>query len=92
MSFPRIDRRILRVHLLSRLGVVALVVMGVAWLLHDLLLGNLARDFVGERLHKEAGYTIQRLRHDQPLASSWLPPGSTASQALHHLYLLRLVD
>lgn len=92
MSFPRIDRRSLRVHLLSRLGVVALVVMGVAWLLHDLLLGNLARDFVGERLYKEAQYTIQRLRHDQPLASSWLPPGSTASQALHHLYLLRLGD
>ncbi|HET8791742.1 MAG TPA: ATP-binding protein, partial [Modicisalibacter sp.] len=80
----------MRVHLLSRLGLVALVVVGVAWLLHGILLSDLARDFIGERLRQEAQYTIQRLQHGQPLVSPWLPPDSSASQAFHHLYMLRL--
>lgn len=90
MSFLRIDRRSLRVHLLSRLGLVALVVVGVAWLLHGMLLNDLARSFLGERLRQEAQYTIQRLKQHQPLVSPWLPPDSPASQVFHHLYLLRL--
>lgn len=90
MSFLPIDRRSLRVHLLSRLGVVALAVVGVAWLLHGILLNDLARDFIGERLRQEAQYTIQRLQHGQPLVSSWLPPGSPAVHVFHHIYVLQL--
>ncbi|HET8790429.1 MAG TPA: ATP-binding protein, partial [Modicisalibacter sp.] len=80
----------MRVHLLSRLGLVALIVVGVAWLLHGMLLNDLARSFLGERLRQEAQYTIQRLKQHQPLVSPWLPPDSPASQVFHHLYLLRL--
>lgn len=90
MSFLHIDRRSLRFHLLSRLGLVALVVVGVAWLLHGMLLSDLARNFLGERLRQEAQYTIQRLKQHQPLVSPWLPPDSPATQVFHHLYLLRL--
>ena len=90
MSFLHIDRRSLRFHLLSRLGLVALVVVGVAWLLHGMLLSDLARSFLGERLRQEAQYTVQRLKQHQPLVSPRLSPDSPASQVFHHLYLLRL--
>ncbi|SDL48143.1 Signal transduction histidine kinase [Modicisalibacter muralis] len=69
---------------------VALVVVGVAWLLHGMLLSDLARDFLGERLRQEAQYTIQRLKRHQPLVSPGVASGSPASQVFHHLYLLRL--
>ncbi len=90
MSFPRIDRRSLRVRLLTRLVVVAVVVVGLTWLLHGILLRDMARDFLGDRLRQEARYTIQRLQQYQPYLTSWLSPDSPTSQVFHHLYMLRL--
>ncbi|RTQ99658.1 ATP-binding protein [Halomonas nitroreducens] len=64
--------------------------MGVTWLLHGILLRDLARDFLGDRLRQEAEYTLDRLRqqptHRPPLAA----PSSVAAQVFRHLYVLRL--
>ena len=92
MFFLRIDRRSLRVRLLTRLGLVALVVVGVTWLLHGILLRDLAREFLGERLRQEAHYTIERLQQLGEPPSQWLEPGSFASEVFHHLYVLRVGD
>ena len=92
MSFLRVDRRSLRVRLLTRLGLVAMVVVGVMWLLHGILLRDLAREFLGERLRQEAHYTIERLQQRSGPPSQWLETGSLASEVFHHLYVLRVGD
>ncbi|KXS36848.1 MAG: integral membrane sensor signal transduction histidine kinase [Halomonadaceae bacterium T82-2] len=92
MSFLRIDRRSLRVSLLARLGMVAIIVVGVTWFLHDMLMRDLARDFLGDRLRQEAHYTVERLKKiDGPPRSS-LQPSALASEVFHHLYVLRIGD
>ncbi|GAB2785424.1 two-component system sensor histidine kinase CarS [Halomonas shantousis] len=90
MSFPRIDRRSLRVRLLTRLGVVALVAVGVTWLLHGILLRDLARDFLGDRLRQEARYTVERLKQIDGPPGQWLEPGTLAADVFHHLYVLQI--
>lgn len=92
MSYLRIDRRSLRVRLLTRLGLVALVVVGVMWLLHGILLRDLAREFLGDRLRQEAHYTIERLQQHGGPPGQWLEPGSLASEVFHHLYVMRVGD
>ncbi|WP_369335810.1 ATP-binding protein [Halomonas sp. ND22Bw] len=87
---PRPDRRSLKTRLLIWLGGGALVVMAVTWLLHGILLRDLARDFLGDRLREEADYTLEQLRQapDQrpPLGSS----SSLTARVFHHLYVLEL--
>lgn len=92
MYFLRIDRRSLRFHLLTRLGLVALIVVGVMWLLHGILLRDLAREFLADRLRQEAHYTIERLQQHGGPPSQWLDPGSLASEVFHHLYVLQVGD
>ncbi|TDX25474.1 signal transduction histidine kinase [Modicisalibacter xianhensis] len=88
----RIDSRSLRVRLLTRLGLVALVGVGVTWLLHGVLLGSLARDFLGDRLRQEAHYTIDRLQQAGGPTGQWLEPGELTADVFHHLYVLRIGD
>jgi len=57
-----VDRRSLRVRLLTWLGGVALLVVGLTWLLHGVFLESLAKDFLGERLKREAAYAITQRR------------------------------
>ncbi|EPC01087.1 hypothetical protein L861_10970 [Litchfieldella anticariensis FP35 = DSM 16096] len=86
----RIDRRSLRFRLLTWLGGVALIVVGITWLLHGILLHDLARDFLGDRLRQEAEHTLQRLRQGQLLPPTWLDSSNPASQVFHHLYVVEL--
>ncbi|SFI25025.1 Signal transduction histidine kinase [Modicisalibacter xianhensis] len=92
MYFLRIDPRSLRFHLLTRLGLVALVVVGVTWLLHGMLLRDLAREFLADRLRQEAHYTIERLQQNGGPPIQWLESDSLASEVFHHLYVLRVGD
>ncbi|MFC3282322.1 ATP-binding protein [Litchfieldella rifensis] len=86
----RIDRRSLRFRLLTWLGGVALIVVGITWLLHGILLHDLARDFLGDRLRQEAEHTLQQLRQNGSSVPSSLDATSQASVVFHHLYMLRL--
>lgn len=86
----RVDRRSLRFRLLAWLGGVALIVVGVTWLLHGILLHELARDFLGDRLRQEAEHTLRQFRQGQLSAPDWLDSSSPASQVFHHLYVLEL--
>lgn len=90
MFFRRIDRRSLRFHLFSRLGLVALVVVGLGWFLHGIQLNSLARDFLGQRLRQEAQYTIQRLKQQPTPDSDWVVEGTPATQVFHHLSMISL--
>lgn len=92
MSFLPLDRRSLRFNLLSRLGVVALLIVGVTWLLHGFLLNDLAREFLGDRLRQEAHYTLDRLERLEGAPNQWLETDSLASEVFHHLYVLRIGD
>ncbi|NWN83565.1 MAG: ATP-binding protein [Halomonas sp.] len=92
MSFLPIDRRSLRFNLLIRLGVVALLVVGVTWLLHGILLDSLAREFLGDRLRQEAHYTLGRLERLEGTSVQWLDADSLATEVFHHLYVLRVGD
>lgn len=86
----RIDRRSLRFRLLAWLGSVALLVVGLAWLLHGIFLQNLARDFLGERLKREADHAVAQLQHNQLVVPATLDSVSQRYQVFHHLYVLRL--
>lgn len=90
MSLLRVDRRSLRFRLSLWLGGVALIAVAITWLLHGILLRDLARDFLGDRLRQEAHYTLQRLRQEQSQVKPWLDSASLTSQMFHHLYVLRL--
>jgi hypothetical protein len=90
MSFLPFDRRSLRFNLLIRLGVVALLVVGVTWLLHGILLRDLAREFLGDRLRLEARYTLDRLERLDEAPGQWLEADSPATEVFHHLYVLRI--
>lgn len=91
MSSWRVDRRSLRVRLLAWLSGIALVVTGMTWLLHGILLNDLARDFLGARLEREAAHAIEQLRRDRASAGV-LESASRGFQVFHHLYVLRLGD
>ncbi|WP_372614795.1 sensor histidine kinase [Halomonas sp.] len=90
MSSLRADRRSLRFRLLIWLGGVALIAVGITWLLHGILLRDLARDFLGNRLRHETHYTLERLRQEQSQVKPWLDTASQTSQMFHHLYVLRM--
>ncbi|SDG48430.1 Signal transduction histidine kinase [Onishia taeanensis] len=92
MSLLRADRRSLRFRLFLWLGSVALIAVAITWLLHGILLRELARDFLGDRLRQEAHYTLQRLHQEQSQVKPWLDSASLTSQMFHHLYVLRLDD
>ncbi|WP_240455643.1 sensor histidine kinase [Halomonas faecis] len=87
---PRVDWRSLRFRLFTWLCGVAVVVVGVTWLLHGSLLSDLAREFLGERLRQEAEYTLRRLQEEGPSALAWLEATSETYQLFHHLYAVRL--
>lgn len=90
MSFLPFDRRSLRFNLLVRLGVVALLVVSVTWILHGILLSDLAREFLGDRLHQEARYTLGRLERLEGASGQWFEVESPATEVSHHLYVLRI--
>ncbi|SFT34984.1 ATP-binding protein [Halomonas saccharevitans] len=92
MSSLRVDRRSLRVRLLAWLSGIALVVTGMTWLLHGILLNDLARDFLGARLEREAAHAIEQLRRDDRVSAGVLESASRGFQVFHHLYVLRLGD
>jgi signal transduction histidine kinase len=85
-----IDRRSLRFRLLAWLGGVALVVVGVTWLLHGMLLRDLARGFLGERLQQEAEHALRQFHQGHLLPPLWLDENSPALEVFHHLYVLEL--
>ncbi|GAA3907697.1 hypothetical protein GCM10022228_17550 [Halomonas cibimaris] len=86
--FP-VNRRSLRVRLLAWLSGIALVVTGTTWLLHGILLEDLARDFLGERLEREARYAVEQLQQGGVSTPAVLETASRGSQIFHHLYVLR---
>ncbi|WP_235207431.1 sensor histidine kinase [Halomonas salina] len=71
---------------------MALIAVVITWLLHGILLSDLARNFLGDRLRQEAHYTLQRLHQEQAQVKPWLDSASMTSQMFHHLYVLRLDD
>ncbi|MGR2739106.1 ATP-binding protein [Billgrantia sp. Q4P2] len=85
----RVERRSLRFRLLAWLGGVALIVVGVTWLLHGILLHDLARSFLGERLRQEAEHTLLQFRQGHLSTQLWQAE-SPALQVFHHLYVLEL--
>lgn len=87
-----IDRRSLRIRLLAWLSGIALLVTGLTWLLHGILLNDLARDFLGERLEREADHAIEQLRRDHLATARVLDSASRGFEIFHHLYVLRLGD
>ncbi|WP_089710825.1 ATP-binding protein [Halomonas daqiaonensis] len=92
MSSLRIDRRSLRIRLLAWLSGIALVVAGMTWLLHGILLEDLARDFLGARLEREADHAVEQLRYDHLSTAAVLNSASRGFQVFHHLYVLRIGD
>ncbi|MDL4861484.1 ATP-binding protein [Halomonas elongata] len=90
ISLRPLDHRSLKGRLLVWLGGVAFIVMGVTWLLHGILLRDLARDFLGDRLRQEAEYTIEKLRQEPTNRPPLTAPSSLATQVFHHLYVLEL--
>lgn len=86
----RINRRSLRFRLLAWLGGVALVAVSVTWVLHGFLLQNLARDFLGGRLQREAEHAILQLKQDRVGVPATLDSVSRGYQVFHHLYVLRV--
>lgn len=85
-----VDKRSLRFRLLAWLGGVALLVVGLTWLLHGVFLQNLAKEFLGERLKREAEHAVSQLENDQLAIPSSLTSSSHSYQIFHHLYVLRL--
>ncbi|XKH61643.1 sensor histidine kinase [Halomonas sediminis] len=86
----RVDQRSLRFRLLAWLSGIALLVTGATWLLHGILLQDLARDFLGERLEREAEYAIEQLQQERHAVPVALDSASRGYQIFHHLYVLRL--
>lgn len=78
--------------LLAWLSGIALLVTGTTWLLHGILLQDLARDFLGARLAREADHAIDQLRQDRLATPALLDSASRGYQVFHHLYVLRLGD
>lgn len=89
ISLLHIDRRSLRIRLLAWLGGVALLVVVTTWLLHGIFLQSLARDFLGERLQREANHAVAQLEQDQTAVPIALDSVSQGYQVFHHLYVLR---
>lgn len=87
-----VDLRSLRFRLLVWLGGVALVVVGLTWLLHGILLNDLARSFLGERLKQEAEYTLLQLAQGHLSPHLWQEAKVPVLQVFHHLYVLELDD
>ena len=85
-----VNKRSLRFRLLAWLGGAALLVVGLTWLLHGVFLQNLAKDFLGERLKREAEHAVSQLENDQLAIPSSLTSTSQSYQVFHHLYVLRL--
>ncbi|WP_253273083.1 hypothetical protein [Halomonas sp. PR-M31] len=92
MSFLPFDRRSLRFNLLIRLGLVALVIVGVTWFLHGILLRDLAWEFLGDRLRQEARFTLARVERLEGAPGQWLESDSPTREVFHHLYVLRVGD
>ncbi|WP_346796793.1 ATP-binding protein [Halomonas sp. Bachu 37] len=82
----------MRFRLLTWLGGVALLVVVLTWLLHGIFLQSLARDFLGERLQREADHAVAQLQQDQTTVPTSLASVSHGYQIFHHLYVLRLND
>ncbi|ALM51666.1 ATP-binding protein [Halomonas huangheensis] len=90
MYLFRVDRRSLRTRLLLGLSGISLLVVGVTWILHGILLEDLARDFLGDRLQREADHSIEVL--EQQYDTTTITPSSSQRRyrILHHLYVLRV--
>ncbi len=89
ISLLHIDRRSLRIRLLAWLGGVALLVVVTTWLLHGIFLQSLARDFLGERLQREANHAVAQLEleQDQTAVPTALDSVSQGYQVFHHSWL-----
>ncbi|CAM3472782.1 sensor histidine kinase [Halomonas lysinitropha] len=88
----QVDRRSLRIRLLAWLSGIALVVTVITWLLHGILLKDLAREFLGARLEREADHAVEQLRYDYLSTAAVLKSASRGFQIFHHLYVLRIGD
>ncbi|WP_417329320.1 sensor histidine kinase [Halomonas cupida] len=86
----RIDLRSLRTRLLLWLSGIALLVVGATWILHGILLADLARDFLGDRLAREADHAIEILEQERPAAREARESSQSQYRILHHLYVLRV--
>ncbi|MGJ7462549.1 sensor histidine kinase [Halomonas sp. MA07-2] len=62
----------------------------MTWLLHGILLNNLARDFLGSRLQQEAEHVLHHFPQGHLSPSLWLDATGPAAQVFHHIYVLRL--
>ncbi|WP_348815723.1 ATP-binding protein [Halomonas sp. H10-59] len=85
----RIRRNSLRLRLLVSLGAVSLLVMGLTWFMHGLLLRETARDFLGDRLRQEAEYRLAQLRQAADPVPAPTLPSSLSAEVFHHLYVLK---
>lgn len=63
--------------------------VGLTWLMHGILLHDLARSFLGERLRQEAEHTLLQFRQGHLSMQLWQAE-SPALQVFHHLYVLEL--
>ena len=88
----RIDWHSLRFRLLAWLGSVALVVVVVTWLMHGFFLESIAKDFLGERLRREADHAVSQLGEERSLVPESLQSVSKSYQVFHHLYVLSIGD
>ena len=88
----RIDWHSLRFRLLAWLGSVALIVVVVTWLMHGFFLESIAKDFLGERLRREADHAVSQLGEERSLVPESLQSVSKSYQVFHHLYVLSIGD
>ena len=68
------------------------MVVVVTWLMHGFFLENIAKDFLGERLRREADHAVSQLDEERSLVPESLQSVSQSYQVFHHLYVLAIGD
>ncbi|MDZ7841691.1 MAG: sensor histidine kinase [Gammaproteobacteria bacterium] len=87
---PWIDpRRSIRKSLLTLLLPAAIALMAAAWIVHDLLLERMAREFVEDRLQDEVAFLEHQLRASGPDEIRGIAEGDYFEEVFHHAFALR---
>ena len=88
----RIDPRgSIRGRLLALLLPAAVVLMGAAWVIHELLLQRMMDQFVEQRLRDEAGFLEHQLKASEgDDASPVMSTGAYFEQVFHHAFAIRM--
>ncbi|WP_198949435.1 sensor histidine kinase [Halovibrio salipaludis] len=88
----RIDPRgSIRGRLLSLLLPAAVVLMGAAWVVHELLLQRMTDQFLGQRLRDEVGFLEHQLRASEGDGESpVISTGTYFEQVFHHAFAIRM--